>query len=131
MKAQGQLEHVLEEAGQHGLAALMGKPVGEQSDEHATHDHEQAKADPGGGMSGTTGAARSSARAWSCAAGQRIDDAPEQHRLGEQRDRQRHIGDGEQPAKTDLRPEQTENPPIEAKSCHGSFCAGPLGWATA
>jgi hypothetical protein len=51
-------------------------------------------------------------------AGQRIDDAPEQHRLGEQRDRQRHIGDGEHPAKTDLRAEQTENARIEAKHFH-------------
>ena len=51
-------------------------------------------------------------------AGERVDDLAEQHRLGELRDRQREIGDGQEPAEPPLLPEQPQHPDIQANEFH-------------
>ena len=46
VKRQRQLQHMLEKAGQHRLAAAMGETIGKQRDGHTHHDGEQPEARP-------------------------------------------------------------------------------------
>ena len=48
VKAQGELEHVLEIIRQHRLAPLMGELVGVERNERPADDEEQPEAHPGG-----------------------------------------------------------------------------------
>ena len=115
VEAQGELEHVLEIIGQHRLAALMGELVGVERDERAADDEEQPEAHPGGDERRQSRPVERAAGA--LRAGQRIDDAAEQHRLGERRGGERDIGERQQPAEPHLRAEQAEHAGVEAE--HG------------
>ena len=116
VEAERQLQHVLEIVGEHDLAALVRELVGIERDEGAADDQEQAEPDPG---SDEGRELRPVERAAVLGAGERIDDAAEQHGLCERRRGQRDIGEGEQPAEPHLRPEQAEHPGIEAHYGHG------------
>ena len=116
MEGERQLQHVLEIVGQHGLAAAMGEPVRVQRDQHAAADGEQAEADPGGEQRRQDREIRRLRGA--LRAHQRVDDAAEQHRLGELRDRERHIGAGEHPAEPRLGAEQAKHARIELEEIH-------------
>jgi hypothetical protein len=50
---------------------------------------------------------------------QGIDDAAEQHRLGEACCGERHVGERENPAEPHLRAEQAEHADVEAEHGHG------------
>ena len=106
---------MLEIIGQHRLAALMGELVGIERDERAAEDEEQPKADPGGDERRQSRPVERAAGA--LRAGQRIDDAAEQHRLGERRRGERDIGERQQPAQPHLRAEQAEHAGVEVE--HG------------
>ena len=98
------LQQVLEIVGQHALLAPVREAVRMQRDQHAAADGEQSEPDPGGEQRGQVGERRQPAGG--LRAHQRVDDAAEQHRLGELRRRQRHIGDREHPAEAGLGAEQ-------------------------
>jgi hypothetical protein len=49
---------------------------------------------------------------------QRVDDAAIEYRLGEQRDGEQHIGEGEQHAQPTLRTERGEDAGINAQEIH-------------
>ena len=88
---QRQLQDVLEEIGQHKIAAPVREPVGEPCHQRGGDDDEQAEADPCADERREH--ARGRPNAGRKRAGQRIDDMAEQHRLDELRHRQRDIGD--------------------------------------
>ena len=96
VEAQRQLQDVLEVVGHHRVAAAMRQPVGVQRDERAADDGEEAEAHPGREQRDEIGPGRGAAVA--LRAGERIDDAAEQDRLGELRRGQRHVGDRQHPA---------------------------------
>jgi hypothetical protein len=99
---------------QHGLAAPVRQPVGIERHQHAADDREQAEADPGRGEDADLVPA--DAR---LGAGQGVDDAPEQHRLDEDRGRQHDIGGGQQPGQPALGAEQPQDAGIDAEDRHG------------
>ncbi len=99
--AERQLQDVLEIVGHHRVAAAVRQPVGMQRDQRAADDGEQAEAHPAAEQRHQIGPDRNAAPA--LGAGQRVDDAAEQDRLGELRGGQRHVGDGQHPAEPGLR----------------------------
>ena len=114
-KLSGSCEHVLEIIRQHHLAALVREPVGVERDERPAQDEEQREADPGGDERGELRPIRRAAGA--LRARQGIDDAAEQHGLGEACGGERHIGERQNPAELPLRAEQAEHAGVEAE--HG------------
>ena len=116
MEAERQLQDMLEKVGQHRLAALMREPIGEQRHKRPANDDEKTKADPcrHEGQQVRPGQGAASA----LYAGQTIDDASEQHRLGELGGGQRHIAEGKRPAQTNLRAEQPQHPHVELEHVH-------------
>src|SRR6478735_6068630 len=115
VEAEWKLQHVLEIVRQHDLAALVGEPVGIERNERPAQDEEQRKADPSGDERGELRPIRRAAEA--LRARQGIDDATEQHWLGEARGGERHIGERQNPAELPLRAEQAEHAGVEAN--HG------------
>ena len=95
MKGQRQLHDVLEIIRQHRLALAMRQPVGMQRDRGAASNGEQAEGRPGREQ---RPGRRGAERAGGCLAGENVDDAAEQHRLGELRAGQQQVGAGENPA---------------------------------
>ena len=89
----------------------MRQAVGLQRDENGDGNRKQAEADPGGEQR----AARSpnaSAAACRLRAAQAVDDAAEQHRLGELRARQREIGERQKDRDALLAAEQAKDADI-------------------
>ena len=111
VEGQRQLQDVLEIVGQHRLALAVREPVGMQRDQRAAADGEQPERRPR-----PPAAARPSWRA-RCRglAGEHVDDAAEQHGLGELRGGQQQIGDRQHPAQPRLLAEQFENAGVEAE----------------
>ena len=107
-----QLQDVLEIAGQHRLALAVREPVGLRARHRADADGEQAERGPGGEQRPGRAAGL---------AGEHVDDAAEQHRLGELRGRQQEIGDGEDPAKPRFLAEQFEDAGVEAEQGHAGY----------
>ena len=112
MKGQRQLQDVLEIVRQHRLALAVGEPVSLQRHQRAAGDGEQSERHPGGQE--RPGRIRAGHRL----AGEHVDDAAEQHRLGELRRRQQQIGDRQYPAQPRLLAEQFENAGVEAEDCN-------------
>ena len=83
MVGERQLQHVLEIIREHHVAALMRQPVGEPCDQRAGADDEQAEATQVP-ISGASALDRGPDAFRQCA-GQRVDDAAEQHRFDELR----------------------------------------------
>ena len=115
VEGQRQLQDMLEIAGQHRLALAMRQPVGVQRHRGAAPDGEQAEPRPGRqqrpGGGGRVGIGRMTA-------GKHVDNAAEQHRLGELRAGQQQVGAGQDPAQPCLFAEQIEDADIEAKQGH-------------
>ena len=107
-----QLQHMLEEVGEHQVAASMREAIGEPGDQRRGRDDEQAEGDPSTDQR-RQGADCRSDPGRQCAR-QSIDDMPEQHRFDELRDRQRDVGKREHARKPRLRREQVEQPEIDA-----------------
>ncbi len=75
----------------------------------------------------TTHTSRSSHRlrpvadaAWRLGLRQQIDDAAEQHRLGELRNGQSHIGERQGPAQSAVRPELFKDAAVKAEKTHST-----------
>ena len=101
------MQHVFEIVGQDRLTPLVRELVGIKRNERAAHDEEQAEPDPG---CDERGEPRPIERATATlCAGERIDDAAEQDRLGQRRRGKRYIGEREQPAERSLWPKQAEH----------------------
>src|SRR5215468_9513298 len=93
----------------------MREAVGMQRDRSACCDREQAEGRPGGEQRPWRGAGP---------AREHVDDAPEQHGLGELRAGEQQIGEGENPAELRLLAEQFEDAGIEAEEVHAELCDG-------
>ena len=115
VERQRQLHDVLEIAGQHRLTLAVRQPVGVQRDRGAAADGEQAESSPG--RQQRPGRCRAGG-AGGGIAGEHIDDAPEQHRLGELRPGQQQVGAGQDPAQPRLLAEQLQDARVEAKQGH-------------
>ncbi len=116
VERQRQLQDVLEIFRQHRVPAPVREAVGVQRDHHAAGDVEQTEGDP-------PGQERQQGRPFQrgrigLRAGQRVDDAAEQDGFGELRRRERHIGEGEQPAQAGFRAEQAKHAAIETDEIH-------------
>ena len=116
VKAERKLQNVLEIAGQDDVAAAVREAVGVKSDQRAAGDGEKPEAGPGGQQHSQSRPRRRLAA--SLRAGQRVDDAAEQHRLGKLRGGQRHIRQRQRPCQSALGPEQSENAAIKTKNAH-------------
>ena len=116
VEQQRQLQHVVEEIGEHRLAALVGEAVGIERDDDADDDGEQPETDPRRDQLDEVGPRRGGALG--LGAGERIDDPPEQHRLGEHGAGQREIRDREEDPELLLGAEQGEHPGIEVQKAH-------------
>ena len=115
MEGQRQLHDVFEIVRQHRLALAVGQPVGVKGYRGAAEDGEQAERHPGGEQRpGRVGGQRAGLRL----AGQHVDDAAEQHRLGELRTGQQQVGAGQNPAQPCLLAEQFEHAGIKANQGH-------------
>ena len=101
VEAERQLQDVLEIVGHHRVAAAVRQPVGMQRDSAPQTMVNSPKPTQAREQRHQIGPGRDAALG--LRAGQRIDDAAEQHRLGELRGRQRHVGDGQHPAEPGLR----------------------------
>ena len=112
VEGERQFEHVLEVIGHHGQAPAMGEPVRMQRDEGAGADGEQAEGDPGDDErhQHAEGHGR---RARHLAPGEHVDDAPEQDRLRESGNGERHIGQREHRADAQIGPELSENADVK------------------
>ena len=115
MEGQRQLHDVLEIVGQHRLALAVGEAVGVQRHHGAAADREQAERRPG--REQWPGRDRGE-RAGGGLAGEHVDDAAEQHRLGELRGREQEIGAGQHPAEPRFLAEQFEDADVETKQGH-------------
>ena len=91
-----QLQHMLEIVGKDGEAAPVRQAVGMERHHGAAHDGEDAERGPCAEQRQQILPQRRLSAP--LCAGERVDDLAEQHRLGELRDRQREIGDGQEPA---------------------------------
>ena len=111
------LQNVLEIAGQDDVAAAVRQAVCEESNQRAAGDGEKPKAGPGGQQHAQLRPRRRLAAG--LRAGQRVDDAAEQNRLGKLGGGQRHICQRQRPSYSGLGPEQCENAAVEAKNTHG------------
>jgi len=106
----------------------MGEAIGIERDGHSHHDGEQPESDPGGDQLDQVRPRRGGALGLS--SGERVDDSPEQHRLGEHGAGQREIRHGEIDAEPLFGAEQAEHPGIEVQkahmhACSARICAGP------
>ena len=115
VEGQRQLHDVLEIIRQHRLALAVRQPVGVQRDRGTAADGEQAERRP---RRQQRPGRRRRQRTAGGLAGEHVDDAAEQHRLGELRAGQQQIGDGENPAQPRLLAEQFEDAGIKAKHGH-------------
>jgi hypothetical protein len=106
VKAQRQLQDVLEIGRKHHLAPAVSEPVRMQSHKRSAQDREQAKTDPRDDQPPE--------RATGRRLGERVNDPTEQHRFRKLRACQNHIRQGQQPAKPGLVAEQYEHAHIEA-----------------
>ena len=116
-----QLQDVLEIARQYGLALAVREAVRMQRDDRADADGEQAEGGPG---------REQRPRRAAVLAREHVDDAAEQHGLGELRRRQQEIGDGEDPAEPRFLAEQFEDAGIEAEQGHCDELEPTAGWVT-
>ena len=128
VKHQRQLQHVVEEIGQHRLPAAMGETIRVERHGHPHHDGEQPEADPGRDQPDQVRPRRGGALG--LGAGEGIDDPPEQHRLGEHGAGEREIGHGQIDAELLFRAEQGEHPGVEVQKAHvhrwsARVCAKP------
>jgi hypothetical protein len=124
VKAERQLQDMLEIVGHHRVAPAVRQPVGMQRHERAAGDGEEAEAHPRRQQRYEIGPGRRAAAA--LRAGQRIDDAPEQHRLGELRRRQRHIGNRQHPAEPGLVAQKLEHTCVQANEIHDAGFSADL-----
>ena len=121
---QRQLQHVLEIIRQHQVAALVRQPIGEPGDHRAGDDDEQPERDPGAkqrrqgqGRGPDAGRQR---------AGERIDDAAEQHRLDELRRGERDIRGRQCHRQRGIGTEQAKHAKIDAGERHGAAVPGGI-----
>ena len=117
VKAERQLQDVLEIVGHHHVAAAVRQPVGVQRDQRPADDGEEPERRPR--RRAASPDRTRPARALGLRAGQRIDDAAEQHRLGELGGRQRHVGERQHPAEPGLLAEQLQHAHVQTDEIHG------------
>ena len=115
--ADRQRDRLIERDGHRDQAAAVGQPIGGKGNDHAREDAEQAEGSP---------QADERERARPCR--QRIDDAPEQDRLGEQDDADDDVGDDEAAGEPPLRGEEAERAPVGRGDADAG---GPGGWLAA
>jgi len=113
---QRQGQHMLEEIRHHGEALPMRQAIGVERDEHAGPDAEEAEPRPESEREDDGGERQRHARA--LRARERVDDVPEEDRLGELGSGKRHIGDGEDERQPALRPELRQSASIEPNNGH-------------
>ena len=120
---------MLEEHGAHHLVLAVGEPIGMKCNKRADHDDEQAEADPGADQQHQVRPGQ--LRDAPLRVREHVDDAPEQVRFHEHRQREREVGDGQRPAHAGFAPEQLEHAEIETKELHGAgtgnrwtYCSG-------
>ena len=112
VKGQRQLHDMFEITGENRLTLAMREAVRLQGDERAADDREQSERHPCAEQRpGRCDDAEQRVGTW--LAGQHVDDAAEQHRLGELRHGKQQIGDGEKPAEPGFLAEQFKNANIK------------------
>jgi len=94
----------------------MRQPVGVESDENRAADREQAEARPGEEQRQEVGPCQRLAGRLRLR--HAVDDAAEEHRLGELRDGQRQIGADQNQRQPRLRTQKTQHPRINLEDRH-------------
>jgi hypothetical protein len=111
------LQHMLEIVGHHHLPLTMGEPVGMQRHHRTAQNREQAETRPGAHQHHEVRPGQFGEMALRVRQG--VDDAAEQDRLHEDREGERHVRDGQDPAQASLAPEQLENAKVKTQKLHG------------
>ncbi len=116
VKRERQRQHMLEEGRHDRQPAPVRQSVRMQRDEHAAADGEEPEPDPCSRQRqeiapGGRDLGRLCAR-------QEVDDAPEQHGLGELGDSEKDVGEGEEPSQPGFRTQLPEHPEIQADEAH-------------
>ena len=118
VEGQRQFEHVLEIIRHHGETPTMREPIRMERDQHACADGEKPESHPGDDERRQDREC-DRRRSGNLAARQHIDDAPEQDRLGESRDRPAPHWPGRASRRSEIRAELAENAYIKADQPHG------------
>ena len=123
VEAERQMQHMVEIVRHDGQPAAMGQPVRVQGDKHRRSDGEQAERHPGPQERCEFGPAQRVI--FRLSAGQDIDDAAEQDRLGKLGDGQGQIGEDENDRQAPLGAELLQHPQIDLQKLHEPAAAMP------